>query len=134
MSGSLPQSHQLVLDCICDVAAPPQPTTATVGCEPAAESQSTQAGRSALQAAPASQARVAQRRPAPLSLHGLSAQRDHLFDMATAQLLSQPQPHARQQTGQQALFANGHARPHASKPPLHRASRFSMVGTPARQS
>jgi len=129
--AALPRSGQSVLDCDGNVADPPQPPAATVGCEPAAEAQSMQPGRSALQAAPASQARVAQRRPAPLSLHGLSAPRDHIFDMATAQLLSQPQPHARQQAAQQHLPAGGHARRHASKPPLHRASRLSMVGTHA---
>jgi len=129
VSASRPQSDQLALDCDGDLADLPQAPATNLGCESAAGAQSTQTGRSALQAAvPALQAKVAQRRPAPLSLHGLSAPLDQLCDAASTQLLSQPQPHARQQTGQQHLPASGHARRHASKPPLHRPSRLSMVG------
>ena len=55
---------------------------------------------------------------------------DHLFSLATAQQPSQPQPHARQQPGQHSS-GSGHARRYASRPPLHRPSRLSMVSTHA---
>ena len=127
VTASLPQSDQAVLDIGGDDAHLLRPPAATVGCESAAVVQSTQTGRSAVQTAPSSQAKVALRRPARLQLHGMLAPRAHVHNVATAQQLSQPQLHARQQIGQQHLAASGDARRYASKPPLHRPSRLSMV-------